>query len=571
MALGFRAGEDSSLHIPSAARRAAGRLALWLFIAILAYLVVVPLVRLQSLAFADGAQGFRDAYTDPNLSDVLWTTLSLAAGSLVISLVLGTVLAYASTRLPARLRFLRVLPLLPIVVPFVATILGWIFLLSPRPGYLNVFLRRLPWWDHLSEGPIDIYTVPWIVIVTGIALTAFVYLFVRSGLENINGELIDAALVHGSSSSGAFFRVILPLLRPALLYGGGVALLLGLGQFTAPLFLGRNQGASVISTEMFYIISRTVPPDYAQAAALGAPLLLVGLAVILFQRFVLSAQMRFITHGGKAFRAGAKPSKLAAAGLLFYFLLAIVLPVAALVVVSLSPFWSANIDVDSWTLDNYRRLLDNKLVLGAIRTSVFSSLAAMAIVLPIGFIAASVLNRRRNNRIAGAILDVIVSTPLGIPTVILAVGLLMTYTREPLILYGSRWILIVVYITLMLPFATRLQLVAMSSLGETYVEASRVSGAGLVRTNVRIVLPLMRSTIAGAAALVFVLLSQEFTASLLVRSHRTEVMGTAIFWFFDHDGSYPLIAAIGLIMAGVTALGVTLAMAVGGSDVLEDL
>ena len=80
------------------------------------------------------------------------------------------------------------------------------------------------------------------MIITGLSLASFVYLFVSSGFENINGELIEAAQVAGSSRAGVFFKVVLPLLRPSLVYGGGVALLLGLGQFTAPLLLGRNSG-----------------------------------------------------------------------------------------------------------------------------------------------------------------------------------------------------------------------------------------------------------------------------------------------------------------------------------------
>ena len=51
------------------------------------------------------------------------------------------------------MRLLRVLPILPIVVPAVASVIGWSFLLSPRPGYLNALLRNLPWWDHLERGP----------------------------------------------------------------------------------------------------------------------------------------------------------------------------------------------------------------------------------------------------------------------------------------------------------------------------------------------------------------------------------------------------------------------------------
>ena len=92
------------------------------------------------------------------------------------------------------------------------------------------------------EGPVDVYTLPWIIIITGFGLTSFVYLFVSAGFANISSEHIEAAQVSGSRGLGVFFRVILPLLRPLLVYGGGVALLLGLGQFTGPLLLGRNAG-----------------------------------------------------------------------------------------------------------------------------------------------------------------------------------------------------------------------------------------------------------------------------------------------------------------------------------------
>ena len=105
-------------------------------------------------------------------------------------------------------------------------------------------------------------------------------------------------------------------------------------------------------------------------------------------------------------------------------------------------------------------------------------LAAVAIALPVGFVAASLLRRRRDHRIAGPILDFIVALPLSIPAVIYGVGFLMVYTNEPLVLYGTRWVLVLVYVTLMIPFSTRMQLGAMVALGDTYTEASRASGAG---------------------------------------------------------------------------------------------
>ena len=545
------------------------RLGVAAFLAGIAYLVLLPLYRLQELAFENDAAGYRTAYNRTGMGDTIAATIGLALGSLSIALVLGTTLAWAATRLPRRMRILRVLPVLPIVVPAVASVIGWSFLLSPRPGYLNAALRTLPWWDHLEEGPVDIYTMPWIVIITGFGLTAFVYLFVSSGFANVSSEMLEAAQVSGSRSLGVFFRITLPLLRPVLVYGGGVALLLGLGQFTGPLLLGRNAGITVLTTQMYFSVAQT-PVDYGAAAAIGSPLLLFGVLVVLAQKVILGDQTRFVTHGGKSFRTDTRPSKLAAGVIIAYSVLATILPVAALLIVSLSGFWSADIDVAGFTLDNFRQIFEQSGIVDAVVTSVIASLGAVLIALPIGFLAATLLLKGRRYRIMRPAVDFLVTMPLGIPAVVFGVGFLLTYTQEPLVLYGTRWVIILVYVTLMLPFTTRMQLAGMVALGDTYLEAARSSGAGALRTNLTIVLPLLRSTIGGAGALMFVLLTHEFAASLLVRAPTTQVMGTVLFDYYT-NGSYPLVAAIALVMTVVTAIGVTLAVVLGGSDALDKL
>jgi iron(III) transport system permease protein len=180
------------------------------------------------------------------------------------------------------------------------------------------------------------------------------------------------------------------------------------------------------------------------------------------------------------------------------------------------------------------------------------------------------LLRGQRFRFARTLLDFIVALPLGVPAVIFGVGFLLTYSYPPLILYGSTWVIVLVYTALMLPFGTRMLLATMIAMGNGYLEASRVSGAGLVATNTRIVLPLLRASMGGAAALMFVLLTHEFSASMLVRSPTTNVMGTVLFDYWT-NGSYPTVAAIALVMTVVTGVGVVAAMAFGGRDVFDKL
>jgi iron(III) transport system permease protein len=547
----------------------ASRVGLLVFIGLLAYLIVLPLVRLQVLAFSHGARAYSEAFSEPGIWQVIWRTVELALGSLAIALVLGTALAWAASTLSPRLRFLKILPILPIVVPAIASVLGWSFLFSPHPGYLNALLRHLPWWHHLYEGPVDIYTLPWIVIVTGLALTSFIYLFVSAGFENINGELLEAAQVSGSSPAGVFFRVTLPLLRPALIYGSGVALLLALGQFTAPLILGANNNITVLTTQMYYATQQT-PAQYDVAAALGSPLLIFGVTILALNKILLGDLGRFVTHGGKSFRTSTKSSKLGAVGLVLYGVAATLLPIVGLVLVALSPYWSGQLHPSQFTLQAFHQLFHDGQIVTAIKTSLVVSVIAVAITLPLGYLGATILRRREEFPVLRPVLDIIVAMPLSIPAVIFGVGFLFAYTRGPLVLYGTNWVLVLVYITLMIPFSARMQLSGMVALGDSYQEASRVSGGGLLRTHLTIMAPLMRATFAGVAALMFILLANEFAASLLVRSPTQNVMGTVLYNYYG-NGLYPVVAATALVMVAVTGAGVAVAMIAGGSDIFKKL
>jgi iron(III) transport system permease protein len=68
----------------------------------------------------------------------------------------------------------------------------------------------------------------------------------------------------------------------------------------------------------------------------------------------------------------------------------------------------------------------------------------------------------------------------------------------------------------------------------------------------------------------FVLLTHEFAASLLVRSPTTQVMGTVLFDFW-RNGSYPTVAAIAMIMTVVTGVGVGAATLLGGTGIVDQL
>ena len=167
----------------------------------------------------------------------------------------------------------------------------------------------------------------------------------------------------------------------------------------------------------------------------------------------------------------------------------------------------------------------------------------MLICLPIGFVAASIILRGKRYRPLRIAADFIVSIPLGVPAVLFGAGFLLTYTEGPFVLYGTRWVIVLVYVTLMLPVRDPHAARRRWSRSATATSRRRGSaGPGVVQANVKVVVPLLRSALGGAAALMFVLLTHEFAASVLVRSSTTQVMGTVLFDYWT-NGSYPLVAA----------------------------
>jgi len=548
-------------------RRQAAPQTAWVLLAIgVGFLVLSPVLQLQWRAFLDGGSAFARMQDLPRIGTTLSTTVILAILSSVLAVFMGTLLAWCASMLPQRVRQIGELaPLLPLVVPAVAAVTGWIFLLSPRVGYLNMALRSLPGLDTLEEGPFDIYSVTGIIIITGMLLSSFVYVFVFTGLKNMGQELEAAAAACGASPTMRFFTITLPLLRPSIIFATGVVFLLGLGQFTAPLLLGRTAKIDVLTTEMFYLTER-FPVDFGLGAALGFPILALGLMVVLFQKLALGEQRRFVVVSARSKYNVRETRWWAAVVIGLYLLVTTVLPLLALIYVSVSPFWTGSLIVPELTLRHWSSVLGNRGLVDAIWTSVKTSVIGIAILIPLGFFMAFAL--LQSTRIAKPVrmaIDLFATLPIAVPASLMGFGLLFVYSQPPIQIYGTTAVLVVTYVTLMIGHSTRLQFTTLVATGQEFLEASKASGAGPIRSLFQVLLPMCRKGIAATAALTFVLLFHEFSASLMVRSARTQVIGSVMYDVWA-GGIYSQVAVLALIMVVVTVVGVCIAGWLGGTD-----
>ncbi|WP_081687757.1 ABC transporter permease [Glycomyces tenuis] len=523
---------------------------------LLGLFVLFPMVTLVVRAAVGG--GFARLTTYPDIGKVVFNTVLLAVGSLVVAMVLGTLLAVSVTASPPHWqRLLGFIPTLPLIVPGVADTLGWIFLFSPRVGYVNSWLRSLPMFDHLKDGPVDIFTLPWIVALTGFSFTGFVYLYVSSSLREVGTELASAARVFGAGPIRTFLTVTLPLIWPSMVYAGGVVLLMGLGQFTNPLLLGSSNGIDVLTTVLFKLKS-TYPVDYAFGAALSAPLVIAGFLVVWGQRLSIGAQGKYQVVTSKANHRTQGGSRMAAIPVLVFGAL-VVLPLIALVLVALSPYWSGQIDWGALSLDQVKSVFGDPRVAAALGVTVRAILITVAIVVPIGFVSAMI---QRGFIRAGRGPRTMVDLLTTLPTAIMGFAMLFTYGNPPFAMYGTVGLFVITYVALMIPHAMRPQLTSMLSIGSEFNEAAAIAGASRARRLFTIELPLLRGGISVAITMVVILLFHEFSASLMVATAGTQTIGSLLYDYFS-SGVYPQVAVIALLMVVVTLAGVALSGAIG--------
>ncbi|HEY2016337.1 MAG TPA: hypothetical protein VGH38_22690, partial [Bryobacteraceae bacterium] len=171
----------------------------------LAYLVLVPLGLIVLSSFRPSGfptehgltfANYSAAYGDPNFSALLGTTLSFGTCSTALALIFGLCLAWLIERsdLSGR-RTLRGLVLLPMATPPVLLAIAWAMLLSPRNGAINQALMGA---FSLKTAPFNIYSLPGLIFVQGLALVPTAYLFLSPGFANMDPSLEEAALASGA-------------------------------------------------------------------------------------------------------------------------------------------------------------------------------------------------------------------------------------------------------------------------------------------------------------------------------------------------------------------------------------
>src|SRR5262249_1146628 len=187
----------------------------------------------------------------PDVWKVLWTTVWLSTVRAVLALGLAVVLAWiiARTDCPFRTQ-LEFLLILSFFFPLLGKVLGWALLLSPQKGYLNQLLRQLPVFAG-DNGPLDVFSYGGLIFVSVTGWATLLTIFLTPAFRNMDAALEESARMCGASARRTVVRILVPLLRPAILAAFILSLTRLLSSFETEVFLGTSSGIYVLTNKIY--------------------------------------------------------------------------------------------------------------------------------------------------------------------------------------------------------------------------------------------------------------------------------------------------------------------------------
>jgi iron(III) transport system permease protein len=529
---------------------------LWLFAAVMIVLIVMPMSWLAVYAFTDKArnptlQNFVKLFTDPDFLDPLLTTAIIAITSATICCIVAAPIGWLVSRtdMPGR-QTIRALVTASFVTPPFLGAVAWELLAAPNSGLLNQFYRFLTGAEsdaHLF----NIYSLTGIIFVISCYTFPFVFVLVANALDNMPGELEDASAILGGKAWTTARRITIPLALPALVAGALIAFLQAMTLFGSPAILALPAGFHTMTTKIWSLFQYPPKPELAAAAAV--PLLLLTILLLQGQKFLLGRR-GYSVVGGKY--GAPRPIEMkgwrwvALTFCLIVLLNPVFLPYLALLNAAFSPNATTLVTPATATLHNIvfvftelsstQLALKNTVILGA-STATIGTILALVI--------AYVTTRRV---ISGhRFLGFLATAPIAVPGIVLGVGLFLSYTRPPFVLYGTLWILLLAFLTINLPSAYQQLQAAFATIHPELEDASRILGATRLQSLRQITAPLLRTGVIATWCFIFIGVMRELSAAIVLFTSQTKVLSVLIY-DLNESGDLAAIAVLGIAMLIIT-------------------
>lgn len=457
-----------------------------------AVLVLLPVGLTFSDALRPGLARVIAALNRPLVGDLLANTTLLTVSAALIGMVVGTAAAVLVERsdLPCR-RVFSVLAAAPFAVPAFIASYAWV---SLAPGF-----------EGFGGG----------LVVTALAYFPLVYLPVAAALRGLDASLEDTARSLGETPRGCFWRVVLPQLRPAMLGGALLIALNALVEFGAFALMRFR----TFTTEIYAAYQAGLSDVDVAALAL----ILLCLCLLCLGAEALLRRRRSYVRVGRGVRRTPAVYRLGVWRLPAFAAMSSLYGLAVGVPLGMILFWltqhgSAAITPDEVSLSAVLNATVTTVGLGAA-----AALFTIALALPLG-----ILSSRFERSLFTSVVERSAWLAQGLPGIVIALALISVTVRHLPLLYQSVGLLLIAYAVLFMPFALVGVRAALVQAERRLEEAGRSLGLNWFGVLVRITLPLAAPGLGAAAALVFVAVTTELTATLLLAPIGTETLAIRI-------------------------------------------
>lgn len=508
-------------------------------------------------------EAYRYVLTDPEFWRALRTTTIYSFGMVAIAVPLGGLLAFLVTRTDLKgRRWLEPLVLVPMFLSSIVLAFGYTVSLGPSG------IVTLGWQSLIGREFWNIYSLPGIILIAGLAHVPTVYLYVASAMRRLPSDLEEAARTAGASVWRVSLDVTLPMVLPAMIFSAALNLLLGFETFGIPLVLGDPNGILVLTTYIYKVNTIFGTPTYQVMAAVTVFLILITLPLVFIQRRLLRHARRFAAVGGKGARAnplrlGPTGQAVALSLIGLWLLVSVLFPVGGVILRSVVNDWGQGVNLlNHLTLEHFRTVLEmpalSRSIVNTIMLSGFGGALAVLVYLAIG------LAGHRNQGRSGTLLDYSVLIPRALPGLIVGLAFFWLFLFVPFLtwLRPTLFSLLIAYIIVGLSYGLRIIQSTLLQVAPELEESARVTGATVFRSWRDVVIPLVKPGLAGAWAMIMIVFLREYATGVYLMSSGTEVIGSLMVSLLT-SGAMDQIAALSFISILLTAVGLTLALRLG--------
>ncbi|TDQ38713.1 ABC transporter permease [Aureibacillus halotolerans] len=509
------------MRIQTVSRNLKRHLNSWTIVSLIgAAVILLPIAIVLATMFTEPTENW-DHVKAYLLVDYVKGSLTLAFFTTFFATTIGVVLAWLVVGYSFPLRgFFRWALLLPLALPpYIAA-----FTYRTMTSYTGVIQSTLrnQFGITLPPDTIEVHSIHGAIFILTFCLYPYVYLITRSFLERQSASYIENANLLGKKNVQLFWKVVLPIARPAIIAGMMLVIFEVLSDYGVASYFG----VQTISTSIFQTWFGMYDVD--SALRLAAWLMVIIIGVFILERF-LRRNMRYTSTSTqnkplhpKQLKGISSWSVLVLCSAIF--LLAFAFPVIQIIV------WAVWRFEGYWTSD-FLHLMSNTLQV---------SIIATVIVVIFSIITARVVRTLSSNFAYG--LSRLITAGYAVPGAIIAVGILAAFifideslssfyqflgqTEGALVLSLSLGMLVTGYVIRFIAPGYNTIDSGYEKISKFYSEASRTLGKTSTRTFIKIELPLLKGTLLAAFILTFVEIIKELPLTKLLRPFNFETLAT---------------------------------------------